>query len=83
MSSVFLSRFFRELTVLVFAGAAILVGCYGVLLIVQFFTGHGSPGGSTFVFALGFLCLCVSAAVLVICSMKWWSRQHRDRYRTK
>jgi len=77
MKSAFHSRSFRRAVLFLSAGASLLFGWYGVLLIIESFTGHGSPVGSTFVFALGSFCLCVSAFVLIVCAIKW-NLEHRN-----
>jgi hypothetical protein len=68
------SRIFRGLIVCIFAGAALFVGYYGVLLLVQAFNGHGSPGGNALLFVLGLILLTLSPAAFTAGVVYWtWS----------
>jgi len=78
-----LSRFLRRLFVFLFSVSALAIGGYGILLVVESFTEHGSPGGNAFVFMIGLFCLCVSAVVLIICAMKWREGEDMGRQRIK
>jgi hypothetical protein len=71
MASVFRSRFFRGCAALFFLGAALLVGCYGVLCLFEAFDRHGSPGGNALLFGLGLLLLCFSAIFLIVGLSNW------------
>ena len=73
MASVFRARFFRGLIVCIFAGAALFVGYYGVLLLVQAFNGHGSPGGNALLFVLGLILLTLSPAAFTAGVGYWTS----------
>jgi len=65
MASVSRFRFFRGFVVSVFAGAALLVGWYGLSLLTESFNGHGSPGGNVLLFALGMILLVLSPVSLL------------------
>jgi hypothetical protein len=71
MASASRSRIFRGLIVFIFAGAALLIGYYGVLLLVQAFNGHGSPGGTALLFVLGLILLTLSPAVFIVGIVYW------------
>ena len=71
MASASRSRIFRGLIVFLFAGAALLVGYYGVLLLVQAFNGHGSPGGNALLFVLGLILLALSPAAFIVGIVYW------------
>jgi len=73
MSSIFRSRFIRGFNVCMFTGVALLVGFYGVSLIVEAFDRHGSSGGNAILFALG-LILLVLAPVAFIFGVVYWTR---------
>jgi hypothetical protein len=73
MASVFRSRFFRGLIVCIFAGTAILVGYYGVSLLVEAFNGHGSPGGNALLFVLGLILLVLSPVAFIVGIVYWTS----------
>jgi hypothetical protein len=71
MAPVSHSRFFRGCLALFLLGAAFIVGCYGVLLLFVVFDGHGSPVGSTFLFALGLLLLALSPFIFYVGLLNW------------
>lgn len=73
MTSVFRSRIFRGLIICIFAGAALFVGYYGVLLLVQAFNEHGSPGGNALLFVLGLILLTLSPASFTAGVVYWTS----------
>jgi hypothetical protein len=73
MASVFRSGFFRGLIVCIFAGAAILVGYYGVSLLVEAFNAHGSPGGNALLFALALILLALSPVAFIVAVVYWTS----------
>jgi hypothetical protein len=73
MVSVARSRFFRRCLALICLGAALIFGCYGVLLLVDAFDPHGSPGGNVLLFALG-LVLLVPSLVVFIAALNYWRR---------
>jgi hypothetical protein len=79
MASVFRSRFFRELIASIFAIAAVIVGCYGVFLIVEAFNVHGSSGGNALLFALGLILLVLSVAALIVGSLLAFVSAHSKR----
>jgi predicted PurR-regulated permease PerM len=72
MSSIFRSRFIRRVVVFMFAGGALLVGYYGLSLLVEAFDRHGSPGGNAILFALG-LILLVLSPLAVIAGVVYWT----------
>ena len=65
MVSVVRSRFFRGLIAFMLAGAALIVGCYGVLLLVESFNGHGSPEGNFVLFGLALTLLVLSTCAFI------------------
>jgi len=71
MALVSRSRIFQGLIVFIFAGVALLVGYYGVLLLVQGFNGHGSPGGNALLFVLGLILLALSPAAFIVGIVYW------------
>ena len=64
--SIFSSRLFKNLVFFAFAAAMILVGCYGILLLMQALGGNGSSEGNSLIFALGLVLTIVSAFSLII-----------------
>ena len=60
MESVFRSRFFRGLIVFMFAGTALLDGCYGAAPLVETFNEHGSSVGNVVLFGLDLMLLVLS-----------------------
>jgi predicted membrane channel-forming protein YqfA (hemolysin III family) len=79
MASVSHFRFFRGFVVFVFAGAALLVGWYGLSLLVESFNGHGSPGGNILLFALGLILLVLSAVAFLVGVVRWTSSSPNPR----
>jgi len=77
MSSIFHSRFIRGFIVFMFTGVALLVGIYGLSLLVEAFDRHGSPGGNTVLFALS-LILLVLASFTFIAGVVYWNRSRRS-----
>jgi hypothetical protein len=71
VASVFNSRFFRGFIVFLFAGAALLVAGYGVLLLVEALNGRGSVGGNVLLFALGLILLVLSPAAFIFGIVYW------------
>jgi hypothetical protein len=79
MISVFRSGFFRGVIVLMFASGALIVGGYGVLLLVEAFNGHGSSAGNVLLFALGLLLLFLSVAAIVVGGLSAFVRVYSRR----
>ena len=71
MASISSSRFFRECLAFFFASAALIVGCYGVMLLVSAFDGNGSPVGNVLLFGLGLFLLIFSPIVLIFGLINW------------
>ena len=71
MASVFRSRYFRGFLAFFFLGAAFLIGCYGVVLMVDAFDANGSVVGNTALFGLGLFLLVFSPIVLIVGLMNW------------
>jgi hypothetical protein len=71
MVSISRSRFFRECLAFFFVSAALIVGCYGVLLLFSAFDGHGNPVGNAFIFGLGLFLLVFSPVVLILGLINW------------
>ena len=78
MASVFRSGFFRTGLAFCLVAAALIVGCYGVLLLVEAFDAHGSAGGNLLLFGLGLFLLGSSLIVLLI-GMRMWRLAHPNR----
>ena len=66
MSLLVRSQFFRVCLALFSIVPAFLVGCYGALLLLEVFDGHGSPGGNFLLFGLAIFFLCVSVIGLLV-----------------
>jgi hypothetical protein len=64
--SIFNSRLFKDLIFLAFAAIMILVGGYGILLLIQVLGGNGSSEGNSLIFVLGLVLILVSAFALTI-----------------
>ena len=79
MASVSHFRFFRGSVVFMFAGAALLVGWYGLSLLVESFDGHGSPAGNVLLFALGLILLVLSAVTFIVGVVRWTSSSPNPR----
>ena len=79
MSSVFRSRFFRDLLALFFAGIGLLVGWPAESLIVQLVTERGSPGGNILRIALVFFLLVVSALFFIAGVINWTSSRRSEK----
>jgi hypothetical protein len=73
MASVPHSHFFRGLIVLMFVGAAVLVGGYGLRLIIVAFDGLGSSEGNLILFGLGSVLLILSPFVCIFGAVYWIS----------
>jgi hypothetical protein len=71
MASVSRVRFFRTCLAFFFVGAALFVGGYGVLLFVEAFDGHGSPGGNVLLIGLGLFLLCLSPIGFIAGIINW------------
>lgn len=56
-----------------FTGVALLVGFYGVSLILEAFDRNGSPAGSVILFAFGLILLAL-ALVVFIFGVVYWTR---------
>jgi hypothetical protein len=76
MKSVTRSRFFRSCFGFLFFGAAVLVGFYGLLLLVESFNGHGSDGGNALLFVLGFILLLLSSGTFVVGAVCWMPKSN-------
>jgi hypothetical protein len=57
------SRILLRLFIFLLGGAALVVGCYGVLLLVEAFDKHGSTVGDIVLFTFGLTLLVLSAVV--------------------
>jgi hypothetical protein len=79
MASISRFRFFRGFVVFMFAGAALLVGWYGLSLLVESFNGHGSPGGNVFLFALGLILLVLPPVAFIVWVVRWTSSSPNPR----
>ena len=55
-----------------FAVAALLVGCYGVSLLLEAFNAQGSPEGNALLFTLG-LALILSSVIVIVVIVHWKS----------
>lgn len=66
MSTIFCSRVVRRLVALIFAGALLLVGYYGLLLIVEAFDQHGSSAGNAIFFIIGLTLLVLSPFAFIV-----------------
>jgi cytochrome c oxidase assembly factor CtaG len=73
MAEVSRSGFFRGLIVFICAGAAFIVGYYGVSLLVEAFNRHGSPGGDALLFTLGVILLVLSPVAFIAGIVYWTS----------
>jgi hypothetical protein len=73
MASVTRFRFFQGFVVFMFSGAALLVGWYGLSLLVESFNGHGSPGGNILLFAIGLILLVLPPVHLIVAVVYWTS----------
>jgi hypothetical protein len=71
MASVSRSRFFRGCLALFFMGTALIVGCYGVLVLVESFDGRGSSVGNSLLFGLALFFLGLSSIVLIVGLSNW------------
>ena len=65
MGSVPRSRLSRVLIVSMFVGAALLIGGYGLRLMIAAFDGHGSTEGNALLFGLGSILLILSPLVCI------------------
>jgi predicted PurR-regulated permease PerM len=81
MASVSRFQFFREFAVFMFVGAVLLVGCYGLSLIVESFDGHGSPGGNAVLFAIGLILLVLSPVAFIVGVVGWTSSSPNPRHK--
>jgi predicted PurR-regulated permease PerM len=81
MASVSRFQFFWEFVVFMFAGAVLLVGCYGLSLIVESFDGHGSPGGNAVLFAIGLILLVLSPVAFIVGVVGWTSSSPNPRHK--
>jgi hypothetical protein len=64
--SIFNSRLFKNLIFFSFVAVMILMGGYGILLIIQASGGNGSSEGNSLIFVLGLILIIVSAFSLSI-----------------
>jgi len=64
--SIFNSRHFKDLIFFAFAAIMILVGGYGILLLMQALGGNGSSEGNSLIFVLGLVLIIVSVFSLAI-----------------
>jgi hypothetical protein len=78
MASVARSRFLRRCLALFAVGSALIVGWYGVLLLVEAFDGHGSPVGDFLLFGLGLFLLILSLIALIV-GLNIWRLSHPTR----
>ena len=71
--SIFDSRLFKVLIFSAFASVMILVGGYGILLLVQALGENGSSEGNSLIFVLGLILIIVSVFSLIIGILYWKS----------
>jgi hypothetical protein len=70
-------RFLVRLAIFLLGGAALIVGCYGVALLVAAFDRHGSVFGDVVLFASGSALLVLSATVFAIAVKRTFSLRGR------
>ena len=73
MGSVSRSGFIRFFFAFSLMAAGVVVGCLGVLLLVQVVTGHRSLGGNLFLGGLGVTLFVFSPVVLIAGIIHWRS----------
>jgi len=71
MILVSLFRYVRRCLALFFEGAALIVGCNGVLLFVEPFVGHWSTMGNFQLIGLGLFLLGLSLTALIVGGSMW------------
>ena len=71
--SIFNSRHLKDIIFFGFAAVMILVGGYGILLLIQALGGNGSSEGNSLIFALGLVLVIVSVFSLIIGILHWKS----------
>jgi hypothetical protein len=76
--SIFNSRLFKNLIFFVFVAVMILVGGYGILLIMQVWEGNGNSEGNSLIFVLGLVLIIVSGFSLSIGILHWRSVSFRE-----
>jgi hypothetical protein len=76
MASVSPPAFIRRFLAILLMGAGLFVGWFGVLMLVQVVTAHGSRGGNIYLTGLG-VTLLVFSPVVIIAGIVYWRSSDR------
>ena len=71
MPSVFRSQCIRGLIIFIFGSIALLIGYYGVSILVAAISAHGSPGGNILLLVFGLILLVLSPVTFIIGVLFW------------
>jgi hypothetical protein len=71
MASVFRSQCIRGLIIFMFGSVALVIGYYGVSILVAAIGAHGSPGGDVLLLVFGLILLILCPVTFIIGVLFW------------